>query len=49
MDGLSVAEVAPASELAEAGLRAGDTVLALDGLVPRDLIDLQLDLAGAVV
>jgi putative radical SAM enzyme (TIGR03279 family) len=47
VDGLGVADVALDSELARAGLRAGDTILALDGLVPRDLIDLQLDLAGA--
>lgn len=30
-----------------AGLRAGDAILALDGLVPRDVIDLQFELPGA--
>ncbi len=47
MDGLRVEAVAPDSELAQAGAAPGDTLLALDDLVPRDLIDLQLDLTSA--
>src|SRR5918911_860027 len=35
------------SELARVGVRSGDTIVAVDGLVPRDIIDLQLDLPGA--
>ena len=37
----------PGSDLARAGLRAGDRILAIDALVPRDVIDLQLELPGA--
>ena len=33
--------------MARLGVRAGDRLLAIDGLVPRDLIDLQLDLPAA--
>ncbi len=45
--GLPVQAVEPASELARLGLRAGDVILAIDDLVPRDVIDLQLELPGA--
>ncbi len=45
--GLRVQAVAPASALGQAGLRPGDLLLAVDGYVPRDLVDLQLDLASA--
>ncbi|MBV9359088.1 MAG: DUF512 domain-containing protein [Chloroflexi bacterium] len=47
MDGLSVEAVAPDSDLAQARVRPGDRLLALDDLVPRDLIDFQLDLTTA--
>jgi putative radical SAM enzyme (TIGR03279 family) len=46
-NGLVVRSVEPGSQLDRAGLRPGDTILAVDGLVPRDAIDLQLDLPGA--
>lgn len=45
--GLRVAAVEAGSELARLGLRAGDTLRAIDGLAPRDVIDLQLELPGA--
>lgn len=45
--GLLIGDVDPQSTMAQAGLSAGDRLLAIDGLVPRDLIDLQLDAAGA--
>jgi len=45
--GLQIASVEPTSGLARAGLRPGDTLLAIDGLVPRDLIDLHVDLPSA--
>lgn len=45
--GLRVARLEPGSVLAAAGLRAGDVLLAIDGLVPRDVIDLQIELPGA--
>lgn len=45
--GLGVAAVATDSPLSERGLRAGDHILAIDGLVPRDTIDLNIDLPGA--
>jgi putative radical SAM enzyme (TIGR03279 family) len=45
--GLQVQAVDPGSPLGEAGLRPGDVILAVEDLVPRDLIDLQFDLAGA--
>lgn len=45
--GLVVQAVAQQSALGAAGLQAGDRILALDGVVPRDLIDLQFDLASA--
>src|SRR5215207_4328920 len=47
MDGLLVASVEHNSDLERAGVRAGDCILAIDGLVPRDVIDLQLELPGA--
>jgi len=45
--GLRVGSITPGSGLAQLGLRAGDTILAIDGLAPRDVIDLQLELPGA--
>ena len=47
VNGLLVASVDAGSDLARAGLRAGDRILAIDTLVPRDVIDLQLELPGA--
>jgi putative radical SAM enzyme (TIGR03279 family) len=47
MSGLVVRAVDPRSDLARLGLRAGDHIVAIDDLVPRDLIDLQQDLSGA--
>jgi putative radical SAM enzyme (TIGR03279 family) len=47
VNGLLVDRVEPNSALAELGLRAGDRLVAIDGLVPRDVIDLQLELAEA--
>ena len=47
LNGLLVASVDAGSDLARAGLRAGDRILAIDTLVPRDVIDLQLELPGA--
>lgn len=44
--GLRVAAAAGEWE-AQALVRPGDTILAVDGLVPRDVIDLHLDLPGA--
>jgi putative radical SAM enzyme (TIGR03279 family) len=43
--GLRLQSVGP--ELARVGLASGDRIVAVDGLVPRDIIDLQLDLPGA--
>jgi putative radical SAM enzyme (TIGR03279 family) len=45
--GLTVKAVEADSALAAAGLQQGDVILAVDSLVPRDVIDLQTDLAGA--
>jgi putative radical SAM enzyme (TIGR03279 family) len=45
--GLAIAAVEPGSELARLGLQAGDVIVAVDDLVPRDVIDLQLELPGA--
>ena len=45
--GLTVQSVAAGSDLARIGLRAGDVLLAIDGLAPRDVIDVQLELPGA--
>ncbi|MCA1644366.1 MAG: DUF512 domain-containing protein [Chloroflexi bacterium] len=45
--GLVVESVEPGSAVERLGLRAGDRLLAVDGLRPRDIIDLQLDLPEA--
>ena len=45
--GLLVRVVEADSGLADAGLRAGDRIVAVDGVLPRDLIDLQFDLPTA--
>jgi putative radical SAM enzyme (TIGR03279 family) len=45
--GLEIASVEPGSTLAAMGVRAGDRLVAIDGLVPRDLIDVQLELPTA--
>jgi putative radical SAM enzyme (TIGR03279 family) len=47
VSGLAVASVDPGSTLAQLGLVAGDRLLAIDGLVPRDVIDLQVELPDA--
>jgi putative radical SAM enzyme (TIGR03279 family) len=47
VNGLEVASVEQDSELARLGLRAGDCIVAIDDLIPRDVIDVQLDLPGA--
>ena len=44
--GGEVASVAPASPAARAGLRAGDRLLAINGLVPRDVIDYSYETIG---
>jgi len=46
-DGLVVRSVLPGSAAAKLGLKAGDRLLTIDGLVPRDVIDLQLELPEA--
>ncbi|MBV9545800.1 MAG: DUF512 domain-containing protein [Chloroflexi bacterium] len=45
--GLRVAAVEPGSTLAQLGVQPGDTLLAIDGLVPRDVIDVQMELPSA--
>ncbi len=45
--GLVVQSVEPRSAIAALGVRTGDRLLAIDGLVPRDVIDLQLELSEA--
>ncbi|MBV9133445.1 MAG: DUF512 domain-containing protein [Chloroflexi bacterium] len=45
MTGLRIATVDGAN--VRSGLRAGDLLVGIDGLVPRDIIDVQLDLPGA--
>jgi putative radical SAM enzyme (TIGR03279 family) len=45
--GLQVQAVEPGSVLQRLGLRQGDRLLAVDGLVPRDVIDLQIELPEA--
>ena len=45
--GLVIESVAAGSVLARLGLHAGDALLAIDDLVPRDVIDLQLELPTA--
>lgn len=47
MSGLRVRGVESDSVWHQVGVRAGDTIVAIDGLVPRDAIDLQMDLAAA--
>ena len=47
MPGLLVTAVDDNSSLAQAGLRPGDRIVAIDGLLPRDVIDLQLELPAA--
>lgn len=47
MNGLLIQRVEPDSSVARAGIRAGDRLLAIDSLLPRDLIDVQLDFADA--
>lgn len=45
--GLVLADVELGSSADQAGLAAGDRIVAVDGVVPRDLIDLQFDLPAA--
>jgi len=45
--GLAVAGVEAGSALEAIGVQAGDVLVAIDGLVPRDLIDVQLELPQA--
>jgi hypothetical protein len=45
--GLLVQRVEHGSECARIGLQAGDRILAIDGLVPRDVIDVQFELPTA--
>src|SRR5437868_3555262 len=45
--GLTIQSVEPGSVLDQLGVRAGDRLLVVDGLVPRDVIDLQLELPEA--
>jgi putative radical SAM enzyme (TIGR03279 family) len=47
MNGLRVTAVAAQSAAASLGLCAGDLLVAMDGLVPRDVIDVQLELPSA--
>jgi putative radical SAM enzyme (TIGR03279 family) len=45
--GLRIQAVEPGSALDKLGVRGDDRLLAVDGLVPRDVIDLQLELPEA--
>lgn len=45
--GLTVQSVAAGSAIERLGVRAGDRLLAIDGLVQRDVIDFQLEIAEA--
>jgi putative radical SAM enzyme (TIGR03279 family) len=45
--GLTVQSVEPGSAIEQLGVVAGDRLLAIDGLVPRDVIDLQIELPDA--
>jgi putative radical SAM enzyme (TIGR03279 family) len=45
--GLIVGDIEPDSALFRLGVRPGNRLLAIDGLVPRDVIDLQLELPAA--
>jgi putative radical SAM enzyme (TIGR03279 family) len=47
VNGLSIGSVDPDSALARLGLECGDRLLAIDDLVPRDVIDVQLELQDA--
>jgi putative radical SAM enzyme (TIGR03279 family) len=47
MSGLEIAAVKPRSALARLGLQAADRLVAIDDLVPRDVIDVQLELPAA--
>jgi putative radical SAM enzyme (TIGR03279 family) len=47
VSGLVVASIEPGSALSRVGLRPGDRILAIDDLVPRDVIDVQLELPEA--
>jgi putative radical SAM enzyme (TIGR03279 family) len=44
---LRIASVADDSNAARLGLRSGDALVGIDGLVPRDVIDVQLELPTA--
>ena len=45
--GLRVLTIEKNSAMARAGVRAGDAIVAIDGLVPRDALDLQMELGAA--
>jgi putative radical SAM enzyme (TIGR03279 family) len=45
--GLRVARLEKGSALARAGVQTGDAIVAIDGLAPRDAIDLQMELGSA--
>jgi putative radical SAM enzyme (TIGR03279 family) len=45
--GLLIQAVEPGSVVERLGVRGGDRVLAIDGLAPRDVIDLQIELPQA--
>jgi putative radical SAM enzyme (TIGR03279 family) len=47
MHGLVIGAVERGSALAALGVEPGDRLVAIDNLVPRDVIDLQLELPGA--
>jgi putative radical SAM enzyme (TIGR03279 family) len=47
MHGLIIESITPRSQLAELGVHPGDRLLSIDDLVPRDVIDVQLELAAA--
>jgi putative radical SAM enzyme (TIGR03279 family) len=47
MSRLVIAEVEPGSTPAALGLRAGDRLMSIDDLVPRDIIDVQIELPNA--
>ncbi len=47
MMGLLISAIEPGSKLARLGLQAGDRLMAIDDLVPRDVIDLQLELPAS--
>jgi putative radical SAM enzyme (TIGR03279 family) len=47
VSGLTIASVDPRSALAQLGISAGDRLVGIDDLVPRDLIDVQLELPEA--